>query len=263
MRKLTICLALCLALLTCGCANVQLKCGIDPDFTATLTYKLTLDTRGVNMAEWPDYEDTIQSILARQEQAGFATTCDIDADTTTVTLTQSKKAGSYAKALDNLVEMMSGPTSPFSAVAGNDKKTDAEWLAKLAATVDFSGVFLPENLEDMPQRAREQLEQGLGNATGKLTLSLPSSDGEGIVTTTVPFGLQEPAEAKLETRVHLDDDGRAMDEPFDTIAAANRAEWEKWNRYTLIGFCAAGTMLLAVCATFVLTRKKKAKVSME
>lgn len=269
-KSLTLLLtALLCLLLTAGCVQANLECGVTEACDAYIRIDMQVDLSGMQAYEAQEIRDGLQLLTTYyREELGYDVQENIreETDIAQVRMTLTRTAESHEAAFAMLEEMLTDESlTPFTTVSMDHTGGRSEQCFDAAVTLDADKILATANLGGQPKAFREFWEQGLEQSSFGLTLTLPASeiaDAAGEVTqngqtasarTSVRF--DGPTDLRLVTRVHYSG-GKISKTP----SGAALGNLQRGHTAVLIALCVFAA--LAVCCTIaaVCRRRRKAAV---
>ena len=167
-----------LLVLLSGCIRVDVSLGIDEDFTAYLSYQITLDIDESDL----QYQNELKHALNQigwhyQEELGFAVGLDIDKSPYELTMTRQVPNSSFKQAFSSLEDMLTNEDMTiFMQVDMATRGFTGQDRYILSALTDIPQIMRLSNAEDLTPYIKERLEEGLEAGKGDITIILPASE---------------------------------------------------------------------------------------
>ena len=208
-----------LLVLLSGCIRVDVNLGIDDDFTAWLSYQITLDIDQSDL----QYQNELKHALKQigwhyQEALGFTVGLDIDDPPYVLTMTRQVPNSSFSQAFSSLEEMLTNEDiTIFMKVDMASQGFTRQDRYMLSALTDIPQIMRLSNAEDLTPYIKERLEEGLAAGTGDITITLPASElissshtasmKNNHVTMSVPLEFTGQTGFELAAKINYLDDG--------------------------------------------------------
>ena len=167
-----------LLVLLSGCIHVDVGLGIDEDFTAFLSYQITLDIDEADV----QYQNELKHALNQigwhyQEELGFTVGLDIDDPPYMLTMTKQIPNSSFEQAFSSLEDMLTNEDMTiFMQVDMATQGFTRQHRYILSALTDIPQIMRLSNAEDLTPYMKERLEEGLEAGKGTITITLPASE---------------------------------------------------------------------------------------
>ena len=266
MKKLKVCFILSmisLILLLSGCTKIEISTGIDPDFTAYLSYHIELNVDTLD----PRYHNTIKRALNEigwyyQEELDFVVQLNIENNPYSVTMTRRIRNSSFEQAYKSLEYMLKNEdVTPFMTLDVAFQASERQNRYIFNATTDISHIMSLTNAEELSPVLQQQLADAMDTGEGTITLTLPASELVGSshqaafqnnqVVMTVPLDFNGQTGLELTGTVNLLRDGSPGGSISDIIHEQYRL------RSIAIIACIAASGLLLITILIVILKRKK------
>jgi len=192
--------AAALSVLLTGCIQLDVSIGIEDDFTAYLTYEITIKIDEYNV----DYEIQLRNALNQigwhyQEELGFIASINTDDSPFTLTLTRKVQNNSLQEAFFALEEMLTDETmSVFMQVDIAFGRFYRQDRYLFGAMIDIPQIMRLSSIEEMTSEIKERLNQAVADGEGLISISLPASES---IETTHPTSITDN---RAETLILID-----------------------------------------------------------
>ncbi|MCL2249606.1 MAG: hypothetical protein FWC13_10080 [Oscillospiraceae bacterium] len=179
-KKLHIVLLLAAAstMLLTGCIQVNVNIGITDDFTAYLTYEISVVLRDETLEHEMQLRNAINQIAWHyQEELGFTVSSQTESSPFTLTMIRMVPNNSLAQAFSSLEEMLTDESmSIFMQVDTVFESFYRQDRYLLRAMVDIPQILRMSNINELPLSVAEQLNQSIEYGDGLISLSFPASE---------------------------------------------------------------------------------------
>jgi hypothetical protein len=179
-KKLHIILLLVTAstMLLTGCIQMNVNIGIQDDFTAYLTYEISVTLSDEMLEHESQLRNAISQIAWHyQEELGFTVSSHTDSLPFALTMTRTIPNNSLEQAFSSLEEMLTDESmSIFMQVDTAFESFYRQDRYLLRATVDMPQSLRMSNLNELPLPVAELLNQSIENGEGLISLSFPASE---------------------------------------------------------------------------------------
>ena len=179
MRKFRTYLALLvITLVFSGCVQIDIDTGIDENFTAHLSYRITLSGEGYDLAYRDELINALHQIAWHyQEYLGFTVDVQTEDAPYSVFMIRRVENDSFEEALGSLEYMLTDEAlSIFMRVEMASQSFFRHYRYTLGATVDIPQIMRLSNAEELPPTMRLQLEEALAAGRGEITVTMPASE---------------------------------------------------------------------------------------
>jgi len=170
--------AILLLVLLSGCIQIDIGLGIDENFTAYLSYQVTMDIDESDL----QYQNELKHALNQigwhyQEALGFSVALDIDDLPYVLTMTRQVPNSNFTQAFNSLEDMLTNEDMTiFMQVDMATQSFNRQDRYILGALIDIPQIMRLSNAEDLTPYMKERLEAGLEAGTGNVTITLPVSE---------------------------------------------------------------------------------------
>jgi len=167
-----------LLVLLSGCIRVDVSLGIDEDFTAWLSYQITLDIDESDLQYQNEMKHALNQIgWHYQEALGFTVGLDIDDPPYMLTMTRQVPNSSFSQAFSSLEDMLTNEDiTIFMQVDMVTEGFTRQDRYMLSALTDIPQIMRLSNAEDLTPYIKARLEEGLEAGKGDITITLPASE---------------------------------------------------------------------------------------
>ena len=267
MRKGVLFVVLLVVLLTfllSGCVQIDVSTGIDADFTAFLSYHITLDVREFDVHYHSILKHALNNIgWHYQENLGFSVQVDTEADPCVLIMTQRIENNSFGQAYRSLEYMLTNEDmTPFMQVDMFFESFERQNRYLFSASTDISQVMRLSNAEELSPALQEQLEEAMETGEGSFTITFPTSElvssshqasvENNQAVMVVPLNYTSETDFELIGVLNLLRDGT----PGGTLEEII-GEQAKFRSLSIIASCAAAGVLLIVFVIIIFTRRKR------
>lgn len=258
-RGKNVCLLIIITALTVlltGCIRIDVGIGIEDDFTAYLTYEITIELEYYDI----EYETQLKNALNQvgwhyQEELGFSVATHTDYSPFTLSMTRRVQNNSLEQAFSALEEMLTDEAmSIFMQVDTAFESFYRQDRYLLGAIVDIPQIMRLSSIEEMTPAITARLNQAIADGDGLISISLPASES---IETTHPVSItdyraetlilidfNDQTEFKIEARVNYLSDG--------TIGPALDEIIDEQQRYGNIALIISGVALLLMIITLII-----------
>jgi len=179
-RKLPMILlsAIISVILLTGCIQVNIDIGIENDFTAYLTYEISVALDDETSEHESQLRNAINQIARHYgEELGFTVSSQTDSSPFTLTMTRRVQNNSLEQAFASIEEMLTDETmSIFMQVDMAFEGFYRQDRYLLGAIVDIPQILRMSNINELPPAVADHLNQSLENGDGLISLSFPASE---------------------------------------------------------------------------------------
>ena len=182
-------LAVLLALMLSGCVQIDIETGIDQNFSAHLSYHITLSGVNYDLA----YRDQLISALHQialhyREYLGFVVDVQTEDEPYSIFMTRRVENDSFEQALQALEDMLTDESlTIFMQVEIASQSLFRHYRYTLGATVDIPQIMRLSNAEELPPAMQLQLEEALEAGRGEITVTMPASE---LISSTHPAKIE-------------------------------------------------------------------------
>jgi len=208
-----------LTLLLSGCLEVDIDTGIDTNFTAYLTYTITVDIRELDPVNQGILRNTLHRVgLHYQDDLGFNVQVHTDAAPYSLIMTRRVSNSNFEQAYQSLKAMLTDEEMTLFMMvdmAYGSFQRQNRYLFN--AQVDISQIIRLSNAVELPPALYEHLENAMDTGTGSVTLTLPASEivssshqvnvTDNTAVMTVPLSFSGKTDLELTGVVNLLRDG--------------------------------------------------------
>jgi len=266
MKKKTVCitiLVISLTFLLSGCLQVDVDIAIDEHYTATLSYRISLDVGAVDL----QYRDALKRAVHNmgwyyQENHNFVVELLSDSDPYVMVMTKSIENSSFEQAFESLEGMLTNEDiTIFMEVDMAFQSYQRQSRYIFNATADIPQIMRLSNTEELVPDLQEQLDEAMGKGEGSITLTMPASEiisstnpvemRYNQATMTVPLNYAGQTELGLTGVVNLLDDGTPGGSVDEIIEEQN-----KFREISIIICCAAFVILLIIIIVAMVKRRR-------
>jgi len=181
LNKKLICIFLFIILFSfslSGCTEIDINTGIDSDFTAYLSYRITLDASDIDRS----YQNSLKRALNEigwyyQEELGFIVELHIDSDPYVLIMTRRVANNSFEDAFESLKNMLTDEDMTlFTMVDMELRGFERQNRYLINAALDLPQIFRLSNAGELTPSLKEHLEKALETGEGTITLDLPAGE---------------------------------------------------------------------------------------
>jgi len=208
-----------LILFLSGCVRIDIETGIDADFTAYLTYHISLDVNEIDSRYQNEIINALNNIgWHYQEHLGFAVGVNTESAPFTLTMVRQVDNDSFEQAFYSLEKMLTNEDMTLFMqvdMAIQDFFQQERYI--LGAAADIPQIMRLSNVEELSTDMQQELEKAMKEGQGTITLALPASE---VINSThqvniqnnravmvVPLDYTDRTGFELAAKLNLLDDG--------------------------------------------------------
>ena len=252
-------------LLLSGCIRIDIDTGIDSNYTAYISYNISLDISDID----PIYQNEITRAMHRigwhyQEYLGFTVGVNTEEFPVTLSMTRRIENKNLEQAFDSLKELLSDEDSTiFMQVDMAFQGFERQERYMISAMADIPQVLRLSNAEDLTSSLHQVFTEGIQEGTGSITLTLPADElissthrasiQYNRATMEVPLNFMEQTSFDLAAFINILNDG--------TRGGIYREIIQELNQYRFIAFivCCIAVLILLIALLVIIgnVRSKK------
>lgn len=173
-------LALLAAGLLSGCTSLNFAAGIDDNFTASMSYQIDIDLSSLDGVQRKGLVQELKKLATHyQDQNGFVIeqeTIGTDEESYSVLLAKAQPHSTYEEAFSTLTAWLQDESiTPFVVLDTTYINEGEQQLAGLNGEIDIPKFLEFSNIDTFPLTLRQQMEQGLQQSSGTVSIHLPAS----------------------------------------------------------------------------------------
>jgi len=244
-----------LTVLLTGCIKIDVGIRIEDDFTAYLTYEITLEVDERNV----EYEMQLRNAMNQiawhyQEYLEFDVSLHTGESPFTLTMTRRVQNNSLEQAFSSLEEMLTDETMSIfmqADIAFESFYRQDRYL--LSAIVDIPQIMRLSSINEMTPDMTERLNQAIADGDGLISISLPASESlesthpvtiaEHRAETLILIDFEAQTEFEIEARINYLRDGSVGPELYEIIS--------QQQQLTNIAVMVSGAALLLMIITLI------------
>jgi len=257
-------LILCMVFFISGCIEIDIEAGIDAGFNAFLSYNIVMDVDHLDRS----YQNTLRNTFHRialhyQDEEDFVIEeLLLEASPLVLRMFKRETNNSFEQAYRSLESLITNEDiTPFTMVDMDFQNHERQSIYVLDAAVDISQIIRLSNAQELPSVLQDQMELGMTNGEGTVTISLPASElissshrvdiNNNRASMTVPISYTDQTELKITGVVNLLRDGLTGGSLTDIIWEQNRLR-----TLSIVITSAAVVVILIIMLVVLLNRKK-------
>jgi len=258
-------LVISLSFLLSGCIEVDVNIGIDENFTAILSYQISLDAGAVDMQHQDVLKRAMHSIgWYYQENLNFIVELNLDSEPYMMIMTRRVENSSFEQAYQSLENMLTNEEMTlFMEIDMAFQSSGRQSRYIFNAVADIPKIMQLSNAEELTPELQQQFKQAVETGEGNVTLTLPASevissvypvqmrDNQAVMS--VPLSFNSQTEIELSGVVNLLEDGT----PGGSIDEILR-EQNKFREISII-LCGAALVIIIILIPVLIFAGRKRK----
>jgi len=167
-----------LMFLLSGCIQIDIDTGIYTNFTAYLSYTITLDVSEDDLLDQSMFLIALNRIgLHYQDNLGFTVGLNTEEPPYTMTMTRRVENENLEQAFDSLRDMLTDEDMTlFMQVEIAAQSFERQDRFMFFAMADIPQIMRLSNAEELPLEVLQELEEAIETGSGTITLSLPARE---------------------------------------------------------------------------------------
>ena len=263
LKKILFILMISAVLLLSGCTESSIRCGVDKNNNAFLSYDIYVDLSAVSTSDANEIRGGLRKLAFYYRSVlGFEVnenTAD-QTDALEMHMSYITENENRADAMRSLKELLSDEKRvPFSASAVDWNEGELISGYSVAVRLDADSIISTAMIDDFPRGQRKLLNDAISDCTLTLELTLPATElpenesaelSDGIASKNTLVSFEKPTELTLKTAVGKSGDTPAREWLDDTKTEAGKM------RNNLILVCVSAGLCFAAALVFVIVKRR-------